>query len=141
MSQLTLRESLRVLAREAADISETVARDHGMNVLQYTVLGAVADHGPITAYEVSRRIWVADGSVVHAAAMLRGRNYITRDENGPAPSKPLMITQSGLKILADCTKAMEAVDLHMAKFINTITREGIAEAHTKMRKWYDIPAA
>lgn len=138
MTEITVHEALRLLAREAADLANATLRDHDLTYIQYLTLGAIATHGPIDAAAVGRRIWVATASAAGAAATLRGRGYITRDETG-GMSKPLLITQPGLAALTACDRRMAKIDSELMRFINEDTADALMAASIKLRGWYDMP--
>lgn len=141
MHNLTVYESLRALNREANDLATSALREHGLNLNQYLALAAIADHGPLTAYAVATRMWVAEASVGHAIATLRGKGYVIRDEkpDGGGPAKPLLITQAGMVALTAAAKSMRSVDRDMGRYLTDAAAEGVMAAHVKLRGWYDLP--
>lgn len=140
VTQITLYQSLRNLAREHDEVCNATVKEFGLNATHYRALSVIGDHGPITSSNVARHMWCAyEASAAHAIAHLRGRGYVIREERR-GHAKPLMITQSGMDILAKCTRAMDAAEVHMRRFISTATADGITAAHARMISWYEINA-
>jgi DNA-binding MarR family transcriptional regulator len=97
--------------RLAMEWTTEVLADVGLALSEFAVLALVQRFGGISQRAVGDRLGLSDAAVSRIATMLEGRHLISRRQDLRSPRRrALYLTGTGVQLMADASRAVEAVD-------------------------------
>jgi DNA-binding MarR family transcriptional regulator len=104
----------------------------GLTPKEFGALEVIAQSGPLTQTQLSKRILVDRTTVVHLVDRLASAGWIVR---GPKPgdrrSHALTLTREGQRRLDDVRRAAQAVELD---FVKVLSREELRDLKAKLAR-------